>query len=667
MSELGRPRISVVIPCYNQGGFLDDSVSSCVEAYRGPLQIVVIDDGSTDPAISGQLGALRVPERVELVIFRQENRGLSGARNAGLERCTGELVQFLDSDDLLVREKLEHQVRHLRADPQADVSVSDYWLANSDRSEVRPSSPSLSRFELSLDEFLYQWERGFIVPIHAALFRRAVLGTGALFCEEARGKEDWRMWVRLLLDGARLSLLPLRLCVYRLHEQAMTRSGIAMGVEFLKAAKQIDRWLGGRRPDFMQRSVSWFAEYYANLPVPSAQPAPEPSPPAPLPPVPRPAGPLAPRDESRAACITVVVPVHDHQRFLRRCLLSARDQTCPPGEILCIDDCSHDPSVRPTLESLAAEIPQLRLELLDENRGIAAVQNLAVELARGEFLAFLDCDDFLAPEALEVVSDAMRDHPGADYYFTDRLDVDEQEGVLRRAEYGGYEDGRAPDREAHYENLLDAMIATHLKVVRRSSIRKVGGFDPETSGVQDWDLALKIAEQGRIHYVPRAVYHHRIHPGSVTQSRRVAMFRLTNEVRRRHQGVRTGREVSRAATPAEVTGVAELLASGPREGVSAGPFEWCSQEGLWRDRERGAVLLRRVVPPREAWRLWSGASRCVFAIPRGATPATLAFLREFNSYFDLVLCADSGQWSVLHRYTWNPEVLRLASELPPAR
>ena len=75
-------------------------MSSCVEAYAGPLEVVVVDDGSTDPRTERHLEALRsLP--CELKVLRQENSGPARARNLGLRQCTGEYVQFLDSDDLL--------------------------------------------------------------------------------------------------------------------------------------------------------------------------------------------------------------------------------------------------------------------------------------------------------------------------------------------------------------------------------------------------------------------------------------------------------------------------------------------------------------------------------------------------------------------------------------
>lgn len=663
MSERPRPKVSVIIPCYDQGAYLDDAVSSCVEAYGGPLEIIVVDDGSTDPRMDGQLAGLSVPPRAELRIVRQANGGLAHARNVGLRRSSGELVQFLDADDLLVRNKLEHQLRHLRLDPSVDVSVSDYYTSDESRTKLVPPPSSIAPFALSLEDFLFRWERGFSIPIHAALFRRRVFREEEPFPEHHRAKEDWLFWVRLKLRDVRLGYLPLRLCVYRLHGENMTASSARMGLDWIKAASRIDSWLAGRHPDFLEASLRWYFEWYLtrarSRPRPPARKALAPATEDP----PATARSRAPR--LRADAISVVVPIFNHAGYLRRCVLSVRDQTVAPREIVCVDDGSTDPAVRPILEALAAEIPELKVRFLERNVGIAAAQNLAVELAEGEFVAFLDCDDFLPPEALERMEVQRRLHPGVDYFFTDRLEVDAGGRLLRRAAYGGYPNRPDLDRVSHRDNLLDAMIASHLKVIRRSKILEVGGFDGATSGVQDWDLALKISECGELHYVPEALYVHRVHGASVTLGQQARMYRLTNQVRRRHQAIRTRRDVAPGSRdPLEDV---HLLAEADAASGELGRWRRSPRDGAWQHEVLGTTVVRRAGSPRAAFLRWAASRATCFLLDRRASRRTLGFLREFNSYFDAIVCADEAQWTALHGCVWSPAALVLADELPRGR
>lgn len=671
-----RPRVSVIIPFHDRGQYLDDAVTSCVEAYSGPLEILLVDDGSTDPRTARDVASLSVPDRAELKILRQQNAGPARARNLGLARCTGEYVQFLDSDDLLVRNKIEHQLHHLALNPGADASVCDYWTCDDTRFSFHAPPSSIAPFALSLEDFLFRWERGFTIPIHAALFRRKVL-CGSPPWPDVVGrtmKDDWLFWVRLALRDLRLAYLPLRLCIYRLHGSNMTRSWSAMGLQWLKASAEIERWLGGRYPHFVEQSVRWYVDFYVDRAArePSSSPTEPPRPPPST--RRRPAARRAPRAVDDAvrtagASMSVVIPVFNHASYLRRAILSATAQTVPPGEVIVVDDGSSDPAVRPILEQLAAEDPRVRLFFLPENRGIAHAQNHAVERARGEYVAFLDCDDFLPPNSIQAVATEIVEGPDADYFFTDRWEIDSDDRVLREAVYGGYPEPNDLDGVSHHENLLDAMIASHLKVVRRSKILAVGGFDPRTSGVQDWDLALKISAIGKLHYVPEPLYCHRVHAQSVTLGRRVEMFRLTNEVRRRHQAIRARKDVLLPPGLSELPSLAALLA---RDAGAVPPcvdssLRWDAAQCAWIDDAAQVAIVRAPRRPRDAFALWSGVRAAVFALERDASAETIAFLREFNSYFDLVVCADEAQWTALHRFVWDARVLRLRDELLPPR
>jgi glycosyltransferase involved in cell wall biosynthesis len=669
MSSRARPKVSVVIPCYNQGVFLDDAVSSAREAYDGPLQIVVVDDGSTDPLIERQLAALAELGCEDLTVVRQPNGGLSRARNAGLAHATGEFVQFLDADDLLCRGKIDHQVDHLSVRPDLVASICDYYLCDGMRTVFTVPPPSITPFALTLEDFLYSWERGLTIPINAALFRRSALAHDRTWNEGVRAKEDWLFWVGLKLAGAEFGFVPLRLCVYRLHGSNMTRSWAAMGTEWMRAAAFIERWLDGRDPEFMERCSRWYVEFYLARATgaerdgggqigrsPTHAPAATVSPAI--------AARWPPRDLPRGSAprISVVVPVFNHAQYLQRCIRSAHEQTLPPVDVVCVDDASTDPAVRPILEKLAGECPEVRIRLLDRNVGIAAAQNMAVQLAQGDFVAFLDCDDYLAPTALETVARAITGDPRADYFFTDRVDIDESDRVLRQAEYGGYSDPDAVDRTCHRENLLDRMIASHLKVLRRTKILEMGGFDAQTSGVQDWDLALRIAADGALHYVPKAVYYHRVHARSVTMGERALMFRLTNEVRRRHQTLRAGQTPRPPLDPTRLRRLASVALQATKEGRDHGTLRWDASTCAWRDEVLGVVLVRHPRRPRDAYRLWAESPAVVFALEPGAPAETVAFLREFNSYFDLVLCSDGAQWAMLHRCMWSARALRMADE-----
>lgn len=230
--------------------------------------------------------------------------------------------------------------------------------------------------------------------------------------------------------------------------------------------------------------------------------------------------------------ISVIIPVFNHSKYLSKCIESACQQSNRARCVICVDNDSTDPAVKPILENLRKKYDSLRVIFMQKNLGICEAQNVALEANENKFVAFLDCDDFLHPRAIALMSKYIAECPDAAYFFSDRVDIDENDGVIARRVYGGQP--RLLGR-GHRENLLDHMIASHLKVINAEVIRSIGGFVPGTDGTQDWDLALKISEKFELIYVPEALYYHRIHPSAHSSYSKVANMQKTNVIRRTAQ------------------------------------------------------------------------------------------------------------------------------------
>jgi len=106
------PAVSVIIPCYNGEAYLAEALESVAAQTLQPAQTIVVDDGSTDRSAEIARGFPFV------TLVSQQNRGLPSARNAGLDAATGELVAFLDADDVWEPQKLQRQVAYLDTHPE---------------------------------------------------------------------------------------------------------------------------------------------------------------------------------------------------------------------------------------------------------------------------------------------------------------------------------------------------------------------------------------------------------------------------------------------------------------------------------------------------------------------------------------------------------------------
>ena len=112
--------VTTIIPVYNRPAMLAEAVGSVLAQTYRPIEIIIVDDGSTDdtPAVAAALAA----KHPEIRVIRQENRGVGPARDAGRRAARGELIQHLDSDDILLPRKFELQVAGLQAHPECGAS-----------------------------------------------------------------------------------------------------------------------------------------------------------------------------------------------------------------------------------------------------------------------------------------------------------------------------------------------------------------------------------------------------------------------------------------------------------------------------------------------------------------------------------------------------------------
>ncbi len=228
------PLVSVIIPCYNAAPFLRETLASVFAQRDIELQVILIDDGSTDA--SGEIVARDFPT---VEYFRTENRGASHARNVGIAHARGEFIQFLDADDLLVDGKLARQVAHLEK-TNADIVYSDwqYLAAQTNGAYGRDQMVANEMRDAPEIELL----RGFFVAFHAYLFRRAIVERVGAFRADLPIIQDARFVLDCALQGARFVYLPGVAGLYRMHSQQISRRRVAFVQDCLRSAQQVEEW-----------------------------------------------------------------------------------------------------------------------------------------------------------------------------------------------------------------------------------------------------------------------------------------------------------------------------------------------------------------------------------------------------------------------------------------
>ena len=207
--------------------------------------------------------------------------------------------------------------------------------------------------------------------------------------------------------------------------------------------------------------------------------------------------------------ISVLVPVYRVPlEFLAAALDSLSAQTYSHWEacLACAD--AEDAEIPRLLAARQQADARVRIVKLDVNDGISAATNASLAAARGEFIALLDHDDLLAPEAFHRMAEAIQASPDADLLYSDKDCIDEQGKIRQRPLF---------KPEWSPEMLYSANYLTHLNLLRRSLVVALGGFRPHTDGAQDWDIFLRVSEQARsIVRVPGVHYHWRLHAASTS-------------------------------------------------------------------------------------------------------------------------------------------------------
>ncbi|NWJ97170.1 MAG: glycosyltransferase [Chloroflexi bacterium] len=212
------PLVSVIMPSYNCRRWIGEALDSLLNQTYANLDIVVVDDGSTDDTAT----YLQENYAGKITYIYQPNGGLAHARNTGIRAAKGELISFLDADDWIVAEKIAHQVAYLKQHPECDIVYCNYWYAYDDNPTHLIIAEEFG-FRIRAGEIMPLLLGGDNFPMHAPLLRRKCVERVKGFLESLRSLEDFDFWLRLAGAGFRFEYLDERLVIYRKRAGSLSR------------------------------------------------------------------------------------------------------------------------------------------------------------------------------------------------------------------------------------------------------------------------------------------------------------------------------------------------------------------------------------------------------------------------------------------------------------
>ena len=213
------PKVSIIIPTHNRKALLGEAVRSCLDQTWPNVEVIIVDDGSTDGTEVFVAELLAGPWAGRVQYHRQENAGASAARNKGLEFAQGEYIQFLDSDDLLYKDKIARQVAQFEKDdsmPEGCSCFGRYGRMPQDLNAtkligVRCSTPQDYMRRLCSGEVL-------VMGTPAPLWRRSFLSGRPGWRSDISHGDDLEYHLRLLADAKTMAFVEEDLYFVREHD-----------------------------------------------------------------------------------------------------------------------------------------------------------------------------------------------------------------------------------------------------------------------------------------------------------------------------------------------------------------------------------------------------------------------------------------------------------------
>ena len=249
--------VSVIIPCYNHAQYLTETVHSVLNSTFKDLEIIIVDDGSTDNSRTvAQELCVQYPE---VSYLYQNNSGPSVARNYGISKSSGKYILALDADDLISDNYIEQAVAILESNPQVKVVYAEAEKFGKVNKPWKLKSFSPER--LALDNMIYV----------SALYRNEDWQRVNGYTELAvLVREDWEFWIKILKNGGEVVKLPFVGFYYRIHSdsrrKSMSKTKKNAEIAYLnsKHADFFKKYLGGplRTNRSLSKKINWFVRLF---------------------------------------------------------------------------------------------------------------------------------------------------------------------------------------------------------------------------------------------------------------------------------------------------------------------------------------------------------------------------------------------------------------------
>ena len=492
------PLVSVVIPCYNQAGYLPEAVASVVAQTFADWEIIIVNDGSPDDTSLAVRQLIKEHAGRRIRLLEKKNGGLAHARNAGIRAASGAYILPLDADDKLHPAMLEKTVALLEADPGVDIACTD--VAHFGVAEKIIEAAEFDFRKICVNNQLN----------YCSLFRREAWElAGGYNSNLVWGYEDWDFWIGCGEQGLAARRVPGALLQYRVKDSSMYTD-----------AKEHDRELRARIA--LNHPALYDAKKLIEARVIWSNPA-------------LPAPPGAPQ-------VSVIVPTFNRPERLEETLRSIAGQSLQDFEVIVVNDNGVDVEHVINRWNAPADIIYLRHRA---NQGLAAARNTGLRRARGRYIAFLDDDDIFLPDHLQTLVSFL-ESSGNKAAYTDAWCAEEQktaEGnyqiVRRHVPFSNDWDNDAILRQ----NCVPVLCFLHERCLGIA----IGEFDEQLTTHEDWDYWIRLSRLCTPVHIKKVTCEFRTRQDgtSMTSAIRPDFLRTTRLIYKKHETWVAGNRTTR--------------------------------------------------------------------------------------------------------------------------
>lgn len=378
-----KPLVSIIIPVYNGANYMQEAIDSALNQTYHNIETIVVNDGSDD---QGATDALAKSYGDQIRYFVKENGGVASALNLAIDKMKGKYFSWLSHDDVYNSNKIECQINTLsHLSDKNTILYSPYELINKKSEFITIVDPSTFLSNEQLNTPLLPLFRGVINGCTLLIPRELFYNVGK-FDESLKTTQDYRLWFDFL-NQAKIHFCDMPLTKTRVHEEQGSKTILIANEECnnlwielldtISEEKMIETegscYAFLRRAElFLKSSPYKEAASYAE-------------------------------DKARkyygTSLVSVILPVYDRIDLAIKSIDSVLNQTYSNIEIIIVNDGSREDVS--SLEKLVQSNDKIKY-FVQENKGAASARNKGIKNAQGDYIAFLDSDDYFAPQKIEL-------------------------------------------------------------------------------------------------------------------------------------------------------------------------------------------------------------------------------------------------------------------------